>query len=367
MGRGRTLMAGGRRYLAAILLALLSAPAVGMVLAPYQASSVMERRALAPVPIAPRRAADWAQTPRAVDAWLRDHLAWREVLLKAGLKLRGRLGLGAPGPPQAVRGSGDWLLLSDGLLGAAGAETSLPAARRYAAFACRLARTAKQRGEGFLFVPIPGPVEIYPEALPGWLPPRAPTQPGLVLRAVRACGVQPLDLRPAMIAAKGGEKLYQHHDSHWTNAGALLAFDETARALHQPWAIAPADMHWSPGKPFDSDLVRLMGLVGEPQELAPEPPEGPDLAPSAGVIDGIDHAPFPPPFLVPGRPDRPKVLIVGDSYSANFIEQYFRKAGVTLAWIHQADCRFDRRILDKVKPDVVVLMPASREEACAGR
>ena len=47
-------MSGGRRYLAAAILALLAAPALGMLLAPYEKASVMERRALAPMPARPR-------------------------------------------------------------------------------------------------------------------------------------------------------------------------------------------------------------------------------------------------------------------------------------------------------------------------
>ena len=123
-------------------------------------------------------------------------------------------------------------------------------------------------------------------------------------------------------------------------------------------------MHWRPGRPFDSDLIRLSGRTDLPQELAPEPPGGYDLAPSTGRLAGIDNGIFEPALLIPGRAARPVVLIIGDSYTGDFIGQYFRKAGVTLAWIHQADCHFDRRIFDRVKPDIVAVMPAARNETC---
>ena len=164
--------------------------------------------------------------------------------------------------------------------------------------------------------------------------------------------------------SRGGEKLYQHHDSHWTNAGALVAFNAVVQALHQPWTIAPQALHWRPGRPFDSDLVRLSGLVGLPDELAPEPPEGAAAAPTAGRIEDLDHGIYDPAFIAPGRTPGPRVLIIGDSYAADFMPQYFARAGVTLAWIHQDECRFDPRIFQLVKPDFVVLMPISRFESC---
>jgi hypothetical protein len=75
-------------------------------------------------------------------------------------------------------------------------------------------------------------------------------------------------------------------------------------------------------------------------------------------------SPYPAPFLAPGAAPRPVVLVIGDSYTADFMGQYFRRVGATWAWAHAAECRFDRRILDRVKPDVVVLMPVSRLESC---
>ncbi|MDB5458527.1 MAG: hypothetical protein JWO72_268, partial [Caulobacteraceae bacterium] len=216
----------------------------------------------------------------------------------------------------------------------------------------------------FLFAPAPGPAEIYPEAVPDWVPKGAPTQPELVLRAARACGSVPLDLRPAMQAAKGHGALYQHHDSHWTNIGALAAYNGVMRALDLPWSIDPGAIRWRQVPAAESDLVRLSGAVGLPAELLPQPPEGPDSRPTDGGLDDLDHGVYPPAFLVAGtRPGGP-VLIIGDSYASDFMAQYFRRAGVGLAWIHQADCRFDRRIFDRVRPRAVILMPASREAAC---
>jgi alginate O-acetyltransferase complex protein AlgJ len=364
MAGARTFMSPARRYLAAAILALLLAPAAGMLVAPAQTRSVMERRLLAPAPARPRTAKDWTALPRRIDAYVSDHFAGREALVRAALLAEAKAGLKPAAGINVVQGKDGWLLLQPGLLGATGGETSPRQAGRYAAFVCDLDKTVRGRGAAFLFAPAPGPAEIYPEAVPDWVPRGAPTQPELVLQAARACGVPPLDLRPAMLAAKGGAPLYQRHDSHWTNAGALVAFNAMAEALGQPWTIDPGAMGWKPTPARDSDLVRLAGAQGLPAELIPEPPEGPDSRPQTGALADLGHGVYPPAFLVPGRAAHPVVLIIGDSYTSDFMAQYFRRAGVTLAWVHQAQCRFDRRIFDRVRPDMVVLMPASREAAC---
>lgn len=364
MAGARTLMSPARRYLAAAILAVLLVPSLGMLVVPRQTRSVMERRVLAPPPAVPRAAADWIALPRRIDAYLGDHFAWREPLIRAALVAEAKAGLKPAAGINVVQGQNGWLLLQPGLLGATGGETSPREAARYAAFVCDLDKIVRGRGAAFLFAPAPGPVEVYPEALPDWVPRGAPAQPERVLQAARACGVQPLDLRPAMRAARGGEPLYQRHDSHWTNAGALVAFNSMAGALGQPWTIAPGTLGWKPTPARDSDLVRLAGAQGLAAELIPEPPQGPDARPETGGLTDLEHGVYPPAFLVPGRNPHPVVLIVGDSYTSDFMAQYFRRAGVTLAWIHQAQCRFDRRILDRVRPDMVVLMPASREAAC---
>jgi len=360
----RSLMSGARRYLAAAVLALLLVPSVGMVVAPYETQSAAEHRALALPPNLPRDGRGWALLPRRIDGWFADHFAWRGYLVQANLKLQAAAGF-KRGGDQVLRGKDDWLFLYAGLLAQTGGDVRPAVAKRYAEFVCQLQDEARAHGARFLFAPAPGTAEIYPEALPDWTPRGSPTQPDLVLQDARACGVQPLDLRPAMRAAKsGGEKLYLHHDSHWTNAGALIAFNSMAAALGQPWTIDAKSLDWRPGRPMDSDLIRLSGDLSLPQELAPEPPEGADNAPGEGQLKDLAVSPYPAPFVVPGAHPRPMVLVIGDSYTADFMRQYFRRAGVTWAWSHAAECRFNRGILDRVKPDFVVLMPVSRLESC---
>ena len=358
MSPTRPLLQPGRRFLAALIVLVLVAPILGMAVTPYRDRSVMERRLLARPPrgFAP---ADW-------DGFVRDHFAGRQQMIFADLWLsaRARLKPASAANTTVIRGQGDWLLLQPGLLGATGGALDAAAARRFAAFTCGLQTDMKARNVPFLFAPAPGPAEVYPEAVPPWVPKGPSTQADLVLGAAKGCGASVLDLRPLMRGARSQGSLYQHHDSHWTNIGALVAFNGIAEALGQPsWRLDPPGMGWRPSAATDSDLVRLSGLIDLPAEMLPQPPEGPDSRPDRGEVTGLNHGVYPPAFLQPPQPG-PTVLIVGDSYTSDFMPQYFRRARLRLAWVHLADCRFDRRVFDRVKPDFVVLAPASRQAAC---
>ena len=360
---GRSLLNAGRRFLAVVILALLAAPSLGMLLAPYETRSAPERRVLAPPPAVPTSGQALVLLPRRVDAWFADHFAWRGPLVEAALDADTQVGLKPRSALQAVRGRGDWLLLYSGLLGATGGETRPAAAARYARFACDL--EARTRGHAqFLFAPAPGPVEIYPEALPDWVPRGSPTQTDLVLRAASHCGLQPLDLRPALKAAKGLGQLYQHHDTHWTDLGAMLAFDAVAQRLRRPWGIDPSKAPWRWRVNTDSDLIRLSGDARLPPEPIPTFAPAPDFAMGPGRLGDLDHGVYKPGFESRPPGATVTVLVIGDSYTSDFVAPLFWRAGVALAWVHQAECGFDRRVLDRVRPDVILLMPSSRFAEC---
>jgi hypothetical protein len=354
-------MRRGRRHLAALILAMLAIPALGLGLAPYETRSVMERRVLAPAPGLPADARGWVLFPRRLDAWFTDHFAWRGPMVRASLDVQGALKLKPKGAREVVEGRDGRLLLYVGLPGLIGDRTDPAAARRYADFVCGLAKAVRAKGAVFLFAPAPGAPEIYPEALPDWLLLRAPTQPDLVLQAVRGCGVDPLDLRPVMRAAKPTAELYQRRDSHWTERGALVAYDAIASRLGEPWSLDPKALPWSVAVKTDPDLERLAGLVGGPGErleALPQPPQ------TADAVGDLPHGVYPPAFqTLPPQP-RARILVIGDSYASDYLPPLFWQAGVAMAWIHQDECRFDRRVLDRLRFDVVLLAPSSRFEDC---
>ncbi len=67
-------------------------------------------------------------------------------------------------------------------------------------------------------------------------------------RELRARGIQTVDLRPAVSAARAGGDVFYRHDTHWTFRGAIAAFNAVAEADgHPDWRIDTGRRARAPG------------------------------------------------------------------------------------------------------------------------
>jgi hypothetical protein len=357
------LMTRQRRALAPVILAVLGAIGLATPFLPIAKVSALENRVLASAPAWPSQPQDWRRLPRRLDAYLADHFAFREPLVLADMRLLARLG-GREGPADAVEGRGGWMFLSDGLLQSTGRLSDPEAVADYADFVCGLRARVEARGGRLLFAPVPSPAEIYPEHAPAWAgPPQRPTDLDRVLAKAAACGVATLDLRPALLAAKPQGRLYRTTDSHWTPRGALVAYNAMATALgHTGWTRDPQALAWVRQIRRDGDLPRLAR-----QEARPEVFETyPDATVHEEVRRPIEGASWSAaaPYALRGAGGRERLLVVGDSFTADSAGAAFAPFVAAFAWVHQDQCAFDRRILQQVRPDLVILAPAEREMRC---
>lgn len=359
------LLAPVQRWLAPFVVAALMVPSVGMLFTTVQSRSAAENRMLAPAPLRPHTLAGWRALPRAVDAYLADHFAFRQALTSASNKLQWRLG-GQIGGGAVVRGKDDRLFLRDNLLNVTGGVVNGPAADDYASFICDMNRRLAARAIPMVFSMAPSPAVLYPETLPDWVPRGKTSAYDLILARTRACGVTAVDLRPPLLAAKPSGSIYYHHDSHWTLKGALIAYNALISALkRRDWRLSPASLTWRREPEQDHDLARLAGVARLPMEMI----DTPDLAAqtdglTAKLMAGVDDYGARPGFIDETGHPGPTVLVIGDSYSAEFMAPYFSHAVGRFAWIHQNWCGFDWRVFDAVKPDYVVVMPVDRAASC---
>src|SRR3546814_13445623 len=81
-----------RRPLAIAVLVLLAIPALMAPLTPQRTVSVRENRVLAPAPAWPHDLAAARKVPRQIDAYLADHFAFRDVLVRVEAHLLRRFG-----------------------------------------------------------------------------------------------------------------------------------------------------------------------------------------------------------------------------------------------------------------------------------
>jgi hypothetical protein len=358
------LMQKGRRGLALALIVALAIPALSLPLMPAAQRSAAENRMLARAPAAPRTFSQWRTAPRAVDAFIADHFGFREDLIKRGAKLLKQLG-GRTSRPLVAEGRNGRLFLNEGLLRSTGWETQPARAADFAAFICEADRRLNARGVPMTFAVAPSPAAIYPEDAPSWaVPAKGPTEYDLILADVRACGVTPVDLRPALRAAKASGQVYWRTDSHWTPRGALAAFDVLVAAMGRPdWRIDPATADWR-AVPLKGDLPRLSDVPAQDEliETTPlmSPPAGYQIVPITGVAAAPEN---PPTMIETGRPG-PTVLVIGDSYAQRYIAYYMARFTGRVAWVHHQKCAFDWRVVDVVKPDQVLILPVDRFADC---
>jgi hypothetical protein len=85
---------------------------------------------------------------------------------------------------------------------------------------------------------------------------------------------------------------------------------------------------------------------------------------SETLIDGLDNGPGRSNAVSSTGHPGPTVLIIGDSYSQDFMPPYFAAHVGHIAWIYHRACGFDWTVFDRVKPDYVIVMPADRSAAC---
>jgi hypothetical protein len=73
-----------------------------------------------------------------------------------------------------------------------------------------------------------------------------------------------------------------------------------------------------------------------------------------------------PPFTIEGGGADQTVLVIGDSFTENPMPPLFLPHVKRFAWAHHEECAFDWAVIDKVKPDLVLIAPAEREVRCRG-
>lgn len=356
-----------RRPLILLVMALLVAPIAAMPFVAYRPASLQENRMLARPPVHPRTPQDWRRLPRAIDAYLADHFAFREQAIWAGMRVERRLGIKARAQALAVMGEGGQMFLSEGLLRSTGQDVDAARAADYAGFVCEVGARLQAGGAKVATSLAPSPAGVLTDLAPAWAgPARRPTDYDLILGALARCGVPAVDLRPTLIAAARDAKIYRRFDSHWTSLGALLAYNRMVAALERPdWTVAREALTWIPQRVEDGDLPRMAGMapVAETIEIHERSGLPPGLV--RVPLEG-GEAPIKPFEVITGHPG-PTVLVIGDSFTADLYPQLLAAFAGRIAWIHVDGCRFDWKIVAAVKPDYVMIVPAERNALCNGQ
>ena len=63
----------------------------------------------------------------------------------------------------------------------------------------------------------------------------------------------------------------------------------------------------------------------------------------------------------------PTVLVIGDSFTRGFWQDYFGLHAGKYIWMHHELCGFAISVVERHAPDIVILAPAERQMFCFGK
>ena len=321
---------------------------------------------LTPAPDWPRSVDQWLALPRALDRFLADHFGLRAELVRAHGRLRYAVDL--PSDLRVIIGRDNWLFLNgDGTIeqstGKVLREAQIaPFADKAAALRDHLAA----KGATLVVAIPPNGSTINRARLPAWAA-QAPsvTEYDLMLRALDERGVVAVDLRTAL-NAHAASPTYRRTDTHWNKFGALVAYNAVVQAARRPeWIIDPARVLKGFERVEGGDLARLLAVAA-------------DVSDEDAVIDLSPYGPAPPPAealatqfesggdLVETGRAGPTVMVIGDSFTRGFWQDYFAAHAGRYLWMHHELCGFRLSVVDEHAPQLVILAPAERQMFCAG-
>ena len=349
-----------RAGIVAIFLAVIAGPGLGLALGvDRRAIAEAEMRELAPPPAWP---VDWSALnawPSAFSRYFVDHFAFRARLLHLHAVALWE-GLRTSPSDTVIAGTDGWLFYADdgGLDDYVQAQPITTG--ELEAWRETLDRTQEwlsARGIHFLVVFAPDKQMIYPEFMPPSLERLSPDYriDDLLAYLHGRSSIDPLDLRPSLLSAKGGEPLYHRYDTHWNDRGGLVGYQAIVGRLHE-WfpsmtPLAREGFATSADVP-SGDKTTMLGLVDRGKIAMP------GLVPRHGWSARVVEPATPDPYGEEGRlvteipgSTLPRAVVFRDSFGGRlipFLSEHFSR--VVYLWEND----FDAAVVERERPDVVI-------------
>lgn len=189
------------------------------------------------------------------------HFAFRQELITANAVLEGGL-FQVSADDGVIYGKDGWLYYKDSLDDYLGSDLMDERALFCVARSLLLLQEyAQERGISFLFMPVPNKNTIYGEHMPYYYSYKMSKKRNLagLYEALEKEGVAYIKLED--IFRDSPEILYHKRDSHWTNAGAALAYEEAMKALGRPFD-SYRETAFEVRQDFEGDLAKMLFPAG---------------------------------------------------------------------------------------------------------
>jgi len=304
------------------------------------------------------------QYPKEFEQYYRDHLGFRDSLIRLNSYVHTQWLKTSPLPSVFV-GKDGWLFLGGGPIEYyRGREPEDPVKR------LQIIRLLEERerwladqGIPYLIVIVPAKSSIYSEYIPESV---NRVRPGTFLDdlldyAGEYTSLETLDLRTSLVKAKGSDLLYQVTGTHWSDRGAFVGYRQIAERLSKRYpAIVPteeSDLISTPEVVPGNDLSYMVGLDTFLKETEiRRKPRTTTARRSDDVL--LEGTPDRPNFaLQTGRGDLPKAVAFRDSFTialVDLLSEDFRR----IAYIDQLE--FNPEVVRDEDPDIVLLIMAER-------
>ena len=306
--------------------------------------------------------------PERVDEFIQTHFGFRQDLVEMNGDLKTYF---SSQSPRVVWGADEWLFITDNDVFSqiTGQRVDVEAVGRLAAVMQRLNEDSLGKGRALVVAIAPEKHTIYRHKLPRWARVTAArTELDVLLGQMREAAVNAVDLRPVLLSRVADRPVYWRGDTHWTEFGAALAFNQIVSALGLPQQRIDVDASYGPEQSMSrkGDLVGLMAIKGDWLEIH-KPPIDPQML-SLEAYDRtvlrkvgryetfrLRHKSSPADIA-----SRPKVLVIGDSFSETFFPPLFMRFASEYVWAQRRVTNVDQAFIDEIDPDIIVFETVER-------
>jgi hypothetical protein len=224
------------------------------------ARAPVEKRALAKKPAANFTWDFFLKFPKKYEAYFNDHFGFRKMLIRTHSDITVQW-LGGVSSPQVMKGKQGWFFYTGGRIMEHCCRATIPFDHDQLASWQRIFERRRdwldRLGTRFLLVIVPNKHTVYAEYLPNWVTRvREKSRLDEFIEHMRKnTNLEILDLRNALMEAKKHIRVYYKTDSHWNDAGALIAYSEIMQRLSKWFPGAKA----LPESDFELHRVRTRG------------------------------------------------------------------------------------------------------------
>ena len=322
----------------------------------------IELRALQEFPPAPANFYELARWPKLTSRYINDHFILRSFFIHNISKILYSMNISIS--KQVIFGRDDWLFFAtpyDEIIDKyRGIKNLSPGeAEKWIRAVNSDAMFLKHRGVDFFLIIIPNKCTVYPQFLPPWCKPVAPSLTETLIQKLRLQSDFPwIDLRPVMKLAAETISVYGKFDTHWNDKGAYIAYHHIMKNLPNSLklnVVSEQNVQFSTKK-VSGDLARKLNL----EDQLTEEKIVADIIHSNIVYRTKTKDYSKLGWAVVTKNNAARAVILCDSFVESYMAKYLQESFSSSFFKHHNCKRMNRNLILEQKPDIVLYLIVER-------